>query len=138
MSSVALPSFTRDSSSPQLEGTTSAVAIALESTGPRKRTVHGAYRVTPGDRALIGRDPVRHQAWLVLVNRGTLETRAVRPGYGVTVFEGEEPAGKPIEGYFSVDLHECLDLDARASGMFDLTLVLGPFKSPAVEVSVKA
>jgi hypothetical protein len=115
----------------------SGIAIAIERAGSIGRIVHGTYRVIVGDRGRAGREPVRHQVWLVLLHRPTALSWTGRPGAGVPVFEGEEAAGKDVEGHFHVDLHECLGLEQTKSGTFDLIAVLGPWRSAAVELELQ-
>jgi len=134
--STSLPSFVAGPQSPPLAGAASGLAIAIERAGPRARIVHGTYRVIAGDRGRVGRGPVRHQVWLVLLHRPSALSWSGRPGAGVTVFEGEETAGKNIEGHFSVDLHECAGIEPTADGTFDLIAVLGPWRSAAVALEL--
>jgi hypothetical protein len=134
--SSTLPSFSAVPQSPPLGAAPSDITVTVERMSPRAHVVHGAYRVASADRATLGRDPVRHQVWLVLIDRATLACWAGRPGAGAAMFEGEEPAGRNVEGFFSVDLSECVGLEARAAGVYDLIAVLGPYKSPAVAISI--
>lgn len=137
----SLPSFERDAASPRLPegpGVGSAIVLALDGDRTRAGTVaRGAYRVAAGDRALLGRAPLRAQVWLVAIHRDTRATWLGRLGSAAVVFSGEEPETGGVDGWFSVNLAECCGLPETARGIFDVTAVLGPFKSAAVEIQVR-
>lgn len=132
----ALPSFERHPASPALEDTGSGIALQIESDPARGPVARGTYRVLEPDRVRLGATAVRGQVALVAIHREGRIPLLGRPGAEAVVLYEEEPAAGTLEGWFNVGLMECCAIPEDLAGLYDVTAVLGPWKSEVVEVRV--
>ena len=133
-----LPAFHADTTSPTLPPGTSAITIVSSGDGPIGEVVlHGSYRVLEADRARLGPATIRHQIWLVAIQR---KPRAVFRGRAAAegvVFAEEEPEHGDVQGWFHVLLAPAARIPAKEFGLYDITAVLGPLRSPPLAVTLR-
>lgn len=133
-----LPAFHSDTTSPPLPPAVSAITIVSSGDGPIAEAVlHGSYRVLAADRARLGPAKIRHQIWLVAIQR---ESRAVyfgRAAAEAVVFAEDEPAKGDVQGWFHVLLAPAAHIPKESFGLYDITAVLGPLRSEPHAVTLR-
>lgn len=132
-----LPRFEASDQSPKLEGPGIALKIA-PGANAAETVVRGSWRLRAEDRVDLAAGSLRGQIWLIAIARESRLTFIGRPAAELVLFPGDEPASGPAEGWFHVSLGECCAIPKGVKGLLDVTAVLGPWKSSAIEVTLKA
>ncbi len=132
-----LRSYERASDSPAIEPAASGIVVTLHKGAASGGLIaRGAYRVLGLDRGALGSAAVRQQVWLAAIDQDTGAAWWGSPGGEAVVFAEEEPPTGAVEGWFNVELSACCGIPEDVVGPFDVTAVLGPFKSAPVEVQI--
>lgn len=136
--SEQLPNFARNDASPKLEPAVGGIAVSAGDGRIAEVVLRGAFRVPAGNRGELKSATLRAQAWVVAVERASRSIYLGHPGVAAVVFEGEEAKAGPVEGWFNVGLAECCKLPKSGAGLYDVTAVIGPYKSHPIAVKLRA
>ncbi len=136
--SEQFPNFARNDASPKLQPEIGGIAVSAGDGRIAEVVLRGAFRVLPGDRGELKNAALRAQAWVVAVERGSRSIHLGQPGAAAVVFDGEEAKTGAVDGWFNVGLAECCKLPKSGAGLYDVTAVIGPYKSPPIAVKLRA
>jgi hypothetical protein len=132
-----LPHFERDEASPKLDPNAGGIVIAAADGRIAEVTLRGAFRMLAADRAGLAAAPLRGQVWVVAIERDLRSCHLGRPGADAMVFAEEEPKAGPVEGWFNISLAECCKLPKQRGGTYDVTAMIGPYKSAVVTLKLR-
>ncbi len=136
--SEKLPNFQREEASPKLAAVAPGITIAAAEGRVAEVVLRGAFRVSGEDRAELKSASLRAQVWVLAIERDSRACHLGRPGAEAVVFSGEEPKAGPVEGWFNVNLAACCKLPKPMTALYDVTAMIGPYKSKPLEVKLRA